>query len=369
MTDFEHQDDQTAKPASAAVEPTSAANARSARRRWFQYSLRTLFVVSILVALGIVTAWKECIEPYQRERQLAMIVAELGGTVSTEAAGPAWLQPLLPAGQTNVVTGISISPLVELRDFSIDRSDRPLTKDLIQRIGAAPGLRTLGLRHGNLSDADVASLARSTSIERIDLAYTPITDRGAGYLRGLSSLRCVRLDGTRITDASLTVLATLPDLELLALNQTHVTSAGLDAFRAKRPTVKLTCVKMEFQEIVPIRESEPDRQTLKSDWANFSMMNLGDEPVEVFAGFPQQTVLFGPNARNKDFTPFFLSENLFYESRMVGSGEQSSFTLHIRGNALPGVPRRCGASVRDASIDEFPEGQCVFSDWIALPAE
>ena len=43
----------------------SEANAKP-RRRWFQFSLRTLLIVVTLVA-GLLVAWRVYVEPYRRE--------------------------------------------------------------------------------------------------------------------------------------------------------------------------------------------------------------------------------------------------------------------------------------------------------------
>jgi hypothetical protein len=367
MTDSEHQDNRMAEPASAAVEPTSAANARSARRRWFQYSLRTLLVAATLAGLAM-TAWMRFVEPFRQERQLAIMVAELGGRVSTEATGPDWLQSWLPKGCTNVVTGISLSPPVDVSGLFLIWRSPPITNDLMQRIGATHGLRTLDLGHCRLSDDVAPWLARLRTVEKLDLAYTDLTDHGAKHLQDVPGLRCVRLDGTQITDSSLDILATLPDLELLTLNQTRVTSAALEAFRATRPTVELTCVTIEFHDLVSISES--DRRLVKSEWGHFLAVNLGNKPVELYSKHPQQVLLF--TSVNGEEGCYFINSmgTSWLEPRMLDPHEQSTLTLQVGGGtSMPGVPRRCGLSIGDISIEDFPQGRCVFSDLISFPAE
>ncbi len=38
------------------------------RRRWFQFSLRTLLIAVTLVA-GVLVAWRAYVEPYRRQRE------------------------------------------------------------------------------------------------------------------------------------------------------------------------------------------------------------------------------------------------------------------------------------------------------------
>ena len=46
------------------------------RRRWFQFSLRTLLIVVTLVA-GLLVAWRAYFEPYRRQRETMKLVEEV----------------------------------------------------------------------------------------------------------------------------------------------------------------------------------------------------------------------------------------------------------------------------------------------------
>ncbi len=61
---------------------TSEANVKP-RRRWFQFSLRTLLIVVTLVA-GLLVAWRAYVEPYRRQRETMKLVEELGGRYTLE---------------------------------------------------------------------------------------------------------------------------------------------------------------------------------------------------------------------------------------------------------------------------------------------
>ncbi len=66
------------------------ANAKP-RRRWFQFSLRTLLIAVTLVA-GLLAAPRVFFEPYRRWRKTIAIIKELGGRHTTESGGPAWMR-------------------------------------------------------------------------------------------------------------------------------------------------------------------------------------------------------------------------------------------------------------------------------------
>ncbi len=73
----------------------SEANAKP-RRRWFQFSLRTLVIVVTLVAVLLMT-WRVYAEPYRRQREVMMLIEELGGKYTAETDQPAWILMLFGA--------------------------------------------------------------------------------------------------------------------------------------------------------------------------------------------------------------------------------------------------------------------------------
>ena len=56
------------------------------RRRWFQFSLRTLLIAVTLVA-GLLAAWRAYTEPYRRQRETMKLIEELGGMYTAEPGG------------------------------------------------------------------------------------------------------------------------------------------------------------------------------------------------------------------------------------------------------------------------------------------
>ena len=57
-------------------------------RRWFQFSLRGLLLLILLVAVGAF-AYRIYLEPYRRQREAIEVVKKLGGAFET-AEATAW---------------------------------------------------------------------------------------------------------------------------------------------------------------------------------------------------------------------------------------------------------------------------------------
>jgi hypothetical protein len=75
-----------------------------------------------------------------------------------------------------------------------------------------------------LKDIDPRSLRVS---ETLELARSPISDRGLAHLANLDQLRWLGLAGTEITDDGLQALSEMHNLEVLDLDGTTISDAGL----------------------------------------------------------------------------------------------------------------------------------------------
>ena len=62
---------------------------KKSRRRYLQFSLRTLLILVTLV-VGLLVAWRVYyVEPYRQQRETMKLIEELGGSYKTEPGGPA----------------------------------------------------------------------------------------------------------------------------------------------------------------------------------------------------------------------------------------------------------------------------------------
>jgi hypothetical protein len=160
------------------------------KRRWFQFSLRTLLAVVtfLAVAPGGWLIYQR--EQARRHKEAAMKLRKVGAEVY---ATPKWLWTQLEPDSPGIIVG-------------------------------------LGLRNRTLSDADLQPLSTLHALVWLDLNYTAVGDDGLVHLSGLSGLRRLRLDETQVSDRGLAHLRHMKELQQLNLSKSQVTDAGLMHF-------------------------------------------------------------------------------------------------------------------------------------------
>lgn len=163
-------------------------------RHWFQFRLRTIFAVIMLLALPL--AWIANERQKQLElRQWSELLNSLynrGGKIEDQ----------------------------ERSDEYLHISDLQLTDDDLRRLGGLPNIRYLRLQDTQLTDARLAHLAGLKSLETLHLKEPLITDAGLAHLAGLKNLQALHLESPLITDAGLAHLESLKNLQALMLNNT-----------------------------------------------------------------------------------------------------------------------------------------------------
>ena len=151
------------------------------RRRWYQFSLRTLLVVVTLICVG--PGGYLVYQQRLAKREEEAVKALSQSPANQLYIRPHWLRTLLARRTAGHVVGI-------------------------------------GLCSRETKDADFAPLAELSGLVWLDLIDTEVTDDGLAHLSGLTSLKQLRLDETEVTDAGLEHLARLKNLTLLNLYKT-----------------------------------------------------------------------------------------------------------------------------------------------------
>src|SRR6185436_3723920 len=164
----------------------------TSKRRWYQFSLRTLLVAFTLAAVAVGVA----VLPAERQHRAAQRVRALGGSVYYSDPPP----------QESAVAA-------HLRGW--------LSRDYLDTVAE------IDLVASDLTDADTAHFMGLTQVERLLLDDTKLTDAGLVQLKGLTRLRRLSLNNTRITDVGLSHLQRGSQLETLWLERTQITDAGL----------------------------------------------------------------------------------------------------------------------------------------------
>ncbi len=128
--------------------------------------------------------------------------------------------------------------LPRLRSLSIAI---PVDAAGLARIARIEGLESLGLEAPGATDADLASLARLTSLEKLSLSSaTGITDLGLEKLAGLPRLESVDLPDSPITEAGLRALDRCPTLGSVRVSKARIDPETLRQLRAARPGRAIT---------------------------------------------------------------------------------------------------------------------------------
>jgi internalin A len=238
------------------------------KRRWFQYSLRSVLIFTVICAVA--AGWLgKTIERKRQEREAVAAIIKSGGRVwydyqieHAEPRGPKWLRNLFGEnlfsevdgavlengrdvelaqmrqmeGLTKVKTPVShktdvSAGLVNLKGLahleSLYLRETNFNHSGLSNVEGSTQLRQLLLGGTNITDAGLVHLQSLRQLQELDLWDTDITDAGLASLRGLAQLRYLNLVGTGITDSGLVNLKELTRLKTLDLANTSVGDVGL----------------------------------------------------------------------------------------------------------------------------------------------
>lgn len=210
------------------------------RRRWLQFSLRTL-LFGLLLACCFLGWVASKIEQARKQNRAAEAITKLGGSANswTEPPISSWRRKLLGEHLGRDVVKVDLNgseitdaDLVSLRDLYglrfLSLTGTGLTNAGLEHLIGLPELLQLSLADTRVTDAGLPRLKSLSRLELLKLDRTWITDSGVEHLCGFAQLRALSLIDTQITDASLPRLKSLPRLEYLHLNGTKVTDAGME---------------------------------------------------------------------------------------------------------------------------------------------
>lgn len=211
-------------------------------RRWYQFSLATLLMVTVVLASTVGWIGSRILQASRnRARENVVVVEEvaavreiekLGGRVSYSSKPrrpETWLEDLFndPGDADDPVY---IWVVTDVNFWLTNVTDAGLI-----HLKELRSLRVLGLSDTRISDTGVQHLAGLTSMGSLDLSGTNISDAGLKHLRGMTELYLLDLMDTNITDAGLEHLAVLSNLNLLDLMGTQVTDEGMKKLEEKLP--------------------------------------------------------------------------------------------------------------------------------------
>jgi hypothetical protein len=181
------------------TDPLPAAETKQPKLRWYQYSLRSLFLLTTLVAIGM-SYVAVTMKNQRQQKAAAEAIEKAGGSAKTE---PTWLGEVLRDDSLVRVTEVSLA------------------------FGATDGALT-----------DIHGLGQ---LQVLWLNSTQVTDAGLTHLRGLRQLQELHLNSTKITNAGLAHLQGLRQLQYLSLSCTEVTGEGVKKLQQTLPNCKILC--------------------------------------------------------------------------------------------------------------------------------
>jgi Leucine-rich repeat (LRR) protein len=204
-------------------------NAR--KRRWFQFSLRTLLALVVVAAIGLgFLAVPMHRARAQREAVEALLQAgadvEYDYQRQTDAAG-SWVYCAEPPGPEWLRKILGNDFFADVVDVSFFHDERVSDHDL-RHLCALSNLRELSIIEGKVTDAGLAHVTGLPNLREVRLSNLPITDESLVHLGRLTWLEKLELEGARITDAGLVHLHNLPNLRILELEGAAITDAGLE---------------------------------------------------------------------------------------------------------------------------------------------
>jgi hypothetical protein len=178
------------------------------RRRWFSYSLRSLFV--LITAVSVPVGWVAYERRQSRhEMQIAEQLKASGASVAFGGVFDPDDTSDEPAGWHRALSGL-FGPRV--RELNISDSRQFIDLSLLA------GLSLEGLDLHDPQVADLSPLAGLTSLKTVGVSYTQVDDLSP--LAGLKELELLFLDNTPVTDLS--PLAGLTNLAWIASQRTQV---------------------------------------------------------------------------------------------------------------------------------------------------
>jgi internalin A len=185
--------------------------------RWYQYSLRSLLIVTTLFAIICsITVY------YIRLRGQAITeLRKVGAEIRCVENISGKISFLRKCG----ISLFGEECFLEVR--AVRLKDLKVGDEVMPFIGRLKELHEIGLERTNVSDTGLAQLRSLEKLEFLMLTETSIGDAGVKHICSLPNLWHLNLGGTRITDASIPDLAKMPKLTQLMLTAVDITDIGL----------------------------------------------------------------------------------------------------------------------------------------------
>ncbi len=213
------------------MEPQPIAKPKAKRLRWWQFTLRTFFLLVLFISLPLAWIGNGFGNRY-REQELAKDIVKAGGAVEKSFVDTVTIPWNSYEGESlevsRRVTHIGLSDIApaEFRAllarlhcmYYLDSLSLSLTSVIdadLSVLERLPNLTDLRLTGTNVGDGCVDAILRLPKLKQVDLAFTNFTDAGLMKLIRHPGLESIELTGTKVTDDAIaTVKRERPDIEV-----------------------------------------------------------------------------------------------------------------------------------------------------------
>ncbi|HET6879075.1 MAG TPA: hypothetical protein VFI31_02900 [Pirellulales bacterium] len=199
----------------AADKTAPLASAPPRPRRWLQFSIRTMLLLTGAAAV-LMSVLGVPLFRLRREQLAVERLEESGARLTSEAA----------RGMIAWAAAKFFGPEAAMHVTKVDLAWQPVDDDLALHLGHLEHLTTLNVNGAAITDRGLARLGGCRSLERLEMHGAPITDAGLDHLATLTALEIVDFSNTKITGTNLGPFLHLPALEVLNLNGTPLTDAA-----------------------------------------------------------------------------------------------------------------------------------------------
>ncbi len=156
---------------------SSSTNTGKTRSVRFQFSLRTMGIVALLVALASVYL-TEPLSNYQRERSVAKQIEALGGTCHWVNPTPNDVSPILKSTIGRIAFLQRRLEQLQQRLSRIELRNETVSPELVTQLSKCECLKRLTLDNVDLTNAMVRVLASTDSLVTLDIRNKKNASRG-----------------------------------------------------------------------------------------------------------------------------------------------------------------------------------------------
>ena len=212
------------------------------KRRWNQFSLKTLLIVVTLFTVTV--GWIGLrVQRARRNRDRVATITDAVAAIE-KSGGRVTIMNKERRPKTSLEEqfddpGDAYDPVRISTAWRVEFGNTVDTDSGLEHLKAFERLQSLDLSGTTVTDAGLEHLKGLLHLRYLSLADTKVTDVGLEQLKGLESLEELNLEGTNVTDTGLEQLKGMKILDWLFLEGTQVTKDGVKKLQDALPQCRI----------------------------------------------------------------------------------------------------------------------------------